>query len=155
MPDQPDDPLAAAAAYLRERAMTYPGATEEFPWGHRAIKVKAKIFLILDHTDGVLSATVKLPDSNAYALLQPYAERTGYGLGKSGWVTCRFQAGADVPLDLLDEWTEESYRAVAPKKLVLALNAREVGAPDPPPPKPKRGPKTKGKAKPDARPKRE
>jgi predicted DNA-binding protein (MmcQ/YjbR family) len=136
-----DDPLAAVEAFLRDRAMTYPEAAEEFPWGHRAIKVKKKIFLILDRADGVLSVTVKLPDSNAYALMQPYAEQTGYGLGKSGWVSCRFKAGDDPPLDLLEEWLEESYRAVAPKKLVLALNAREAGAPEPPPAKPKRGPK--------------
>ena len=147
MPEATDDPFTSAETFLRERAMSYPEAIEEFPWGHRAIKVKKKIFLILDHTDGVLSVTVKLPDSNSYALMQRYAEPTGYGLGKSGWVSCRFKPGEEVPLDLLEEWVEESYRAVAPKKLVLALNAREVGAPAPPPAKPKRGPKTKGKAK--------
>lgn len=143
----PEEPLAAAEAFLRDRAMAYPEAAEDFPWGHRAIKVKKKVFLLLDHADGVLSVTVKLPDSGAYALMQPYAEPTGYGLGKSGWVSCRFNPGDDPPLDLLDEWLEESYRAVAPKKLVLALNARQTGAPEPPPAKPKRGLKKKGGAK--------
>lgn len=150
MPDA--DPFASAEAFLRDRAMAYPEATEEFPWGHRAIKVKAKIFLILAGTEtggpgGAFRVTVKLPDSNAYALMQPYAERTGYGLGKSGWVTCTFNASDEVPLDLLDEWVEESYRAVAPKKLVLKLNAQLSGEPEPPPPKPKRGPKNKGTTK--------
>jgi predicted DNA-binding protein (MmcQ/YjbR family) len=154
VPEATDDPLTGAETFLRTRALSYPGAVEEFPWGHRAIKVKTKIFLILALNEGVLGVTVKLPDSNAYALLQRYAEPTGYGLGKSGWVTCRFQPGAEVPLDLLEEWLEESYRAVAPKKLVLALNARETGAPNPSgvaegtgSAKPKRGPKTKGRAK--------
>jgi len=127
-----DDPFAVIEMALRDRAMTYPGATEEFPWDHRAIKVKGKIFLILDLTDGVLSATVKLPDSNAYALMQRYVERTGYGLGKSGWVTCRFRPGEEPPMDLLEEWIEESYRAVAPRKLVLALNVQLTGAEPPP-----------------------
>ena len=137
------DPLVTAETYLRDRALTYPEATEDFPWGHRAIKVKAKIFLILDLTGGVLSVTMKLPDSNSYALMQRYAQPTGYGLGKSGWVTCKFNVGDDPPLDLLDEWVEESYRAVAPKKLILTLNAREAGVPDPlsAPAKPKRGPR--------------
>ena len=130
MPD--DGPFAAAETFLRDRALRYPEAVEDFPWGHRAIKVKKKIFLILDHAEGVLSVTTKLPDSNAYALLQPYSEPTGYGLGKSAWVTCRFRAGDAVPLDLLEEWLEESYRAVASKKLVLLLNAREAGDPEPP-----------------------
>ena len=146
-PAPADDEFAPTETYLRDRAMTYPDATEEFPWGHRAIKVKAKMFLILAGDGGVLRVTVKLPDSNAYALMQPYAEPTGYGLGKSGWVTCSFKPGDEVPTDLLDEWIEESYRAVAPKKLVLVLNARQAGVPEPPPPKPKRGPKKKGKAK--------
>jgi predicted DNA-binding protein (MmcQ/YjbR family) len=136
-----DDPIAGAETFLRDRAMTYPEATEEFPWGHRAIKVKKKIFLILANNDGVLSVTVKLPDSNSYALMQPYSEPTGYGLGKSGWVSCSFKPGDELPLDLLEEWVEESYRAVAPQKLVLKLNSREAGDPEPPPPKPKRGPK--------------
>jgi predicted DNA-binding protein (MmcQ/YjbR family) len=136
-----DDPFTEAETFLRDLAMKYPEATEEFPWGHRAIKVKGKMFLILDHTGGVLSATMKLPDSNAYALMQRYAQRTGYGLGKSGWVTCKFNPGEEVPLDLLEEWIEESYRAVAPKKLLLVLNARLAGEPEPALAKPKRGPK--------------
>ena len=119
------DPHAPTEAALRALAMAYPGATEEFPWGHRAIKVKAKIFIILDHTSGVLSATMKLPDSNRYALLQRYAEATGYGLGKSGWVTCRFQPADEVPMDLLEEWIDESYRAQAPKTLLEQLGALE------------------------------
>lgn len=152
MPKAPDDPLTTTEIFLRDRAMAYPEATEEFPWGHRAIKVKAKIFLILagkqsGGQDGTLRVTVKLPDSNSYALMQPYAEPTGYGLGKSGWVTCTFKPGDEVPIDLLEEWLEESYRAVAPKKLVLTLNAREAGVPEPPPATLKRGPKKKGKAK--------
>ena len=60
-------------------------------------------------------------------------------------MTCSFRPDNEIPLDLLDEWLEESYRTVAPKKLVLALNARQAGVPEPPPPKPKRGPKKKGK----------
>jgi predicted DNA-binding protein (MmcQ/YjbR family) len=147
VPNPADDTFATTETYLRDRAMSYPEATEDFPWGHRAVKVKAKMFLILATDGGQLTVTMKLPDSNSYALMQPYAEPTGYGLGKSGWVTCSFKPGDEVPTDLLDEWIEESYRAVAPKKLILALNARQAGVPEPPPPKSKRGPKKKGNAK--------
>jgi predicted DNA-binding protein (MmcQ/YjbR family) len=138
MPTPADDPLASAETFLRDRAVKYPETTEEFPWGHRAIKVKGKIFLMLANNDGVLSVSMKLPDSNSYALMQPYAEPTGYGLGKSGWVTCNFKPDEEVPLDLLEEWVEESYRAVAPQNLVLKLNAREAGDLEPPPPRKRR-----------------
>ena len=80
--------LARVEAALRGAALAYPGATEEFPWGHRAIKVRGKIFLALAREDGALHVTVKLPVSNVYALSLPFAAPTGYGLGKSGWVTC-------------------------------------------------------------------
>jgi len=38
------------------------------------------------------------------------------GWGKAGWVSARFEAGEDVPLDLLKQWIDESYAAVAPKR---------------------------------------
>ena len=55
------------------------------------------------------------------ALLAPFAQPTHYGLGKSGWVTASFGKGDHAPLDILKSWIEESYRAVAPKKLVAEL----------------------------------
>jgi predicted DNA-binding protein (MmcQ/YjbR family) len=171
---EPEDPLEVAETYLRDRAMTYPDAVEEFPWGHRAIKVKGKVFVFLHLIDGVFTVGAKLPDSAPYALTKPYAKPTEYGLGKHNWVTCTFRPGDDIPLDLLDEWVEESYRSIAPKKLVLALNAQQAGEPvaatkpaakrEPAtkvvtkpatPAKPKRGPKTKGKGKGTSKAKRQ
>ncbi|HEV8548834.1 MAG TPA: MmcQ/YjbR family DNA-binding protein, partial [Polyangiaceae bacterium] len=38
------------------------------------------------------------------------------GLGKAGWVTASFPRGRDVPLPLVKEWLDESYRAIAPAK---------------------------------------
>ena len=58
------------------------------------------------------------------ALLLPFATPTGYGLGKSGWVSAHFVASDDPPLALLREWIDESYRAVAPKTMVAKLPPR-------------------------------
>ena len=120
--------LARVEAALRGAALAYPGATEEFPWGHRAVKVKGKIFLTLAREDGPLRVTVKLPVSSAYALSLPFAAPTGYGLGKSGWVTATFRPGDAVPLDVLTDWLDESFRAVAPKKLLAGLERGEPPA---------------------------
>ncbi len=117
------DTLTQAEHALRAHALTYAGATEDFPWGERAIKIKGKMFAVLSRHDGKLGFTVKLPMSGPFALGFPFAESTGYGLGKHGWVTCRFEEGAEVPTDLLMEWIDESFRAVAPKKLVAELHA--------------------------------
>ncbi len=104
---------------LRDFAMAFPEATEDFPWGHRAIKVKKKVFLFLggEKNEKELSLSLKLPSSRDLALDLPFAEPTGYGLGKSGWVSARFTKVADVPVDLLHAWIKESYKAIAPKKL--------------------------------------
>ena len=108
---------------LRDYAMTFPEATEDHPWGHRAIKVKGKSFLFLggEKETKELSLSVKLPSSRDMAVDLPFAEPTGYGLGKSGWVSARFAKVADVPMDMLKAWIDESYRAIAPKKLVKGL----------------------------------
>ena len=76
----------------------------------------------MGHPDGRLALSVKLPESQTVALMLRFTEPTGYGLGKSGWVTARFGAKEKPPEDLLREWIEESYRAVAPKKLVATLS---------------------------------
>ena len=65
--------------------------------------------------------TVKLPESGQMALTLPFASPTGYGMGKYGWVTAHVTA-KNAPLDLLKAWIDESYRAVAPKKLVKELD---------------------------------
>lgn len=112
---------------LREAALAYPQTTEDFPWDHRAMKVKGKAFVFMGTgEDGTFFFTVKLPRSNAMALLLPFAKEARYGLGKSGWVASQFAKGEDIPVGLLKEWVDESYRAVAPKTLVKALDA---GAP--------------------------
>src|SRR5438445_172562 len=128
------DALTRAELALRAHAIAYPGATEDFPWGERAIKIKGKVFTFLSRHDGGLNVTVKLPSSGQYALGYAFAKPTGYGLGKSGWVTCSFAQDAEVPTELLTEWIDESFRAVAPKKVVAELEA----AADAPPPKPRK-----------------
>jgi len=63
-----------------------------------------------------LSLSTKLPHSREDALALPFTEPTHYGLGKAGWVTSSFKRGDDVPVGVLRDWIDESYRAVAPKR---------------------------------------
>lgn len=85
------------------------------------MKVGKKIFLFLGFIDGLLRVGMKLPDSADAALALPFAERTGYNLGKSGWITAKFAPGDEPPLPVLLDWLDESYRAIAPKKLVALI----------------------------------
>jgi predicted DNA-binding protein (MmcQ/YjbR family) len=117
-----------ASETMRSFALGLPGAFEDFPWGERVIKVNKKIFAFLgmpEPGDGTVYLGVKLPESAEQALSQANAEPTGYGLGKAGWVSMRWSKGETPPIELCCDWIEESYRAVAPKKLVAELDARE------------------------------
>lgn len=113
---------------LREAALAYPESHEDFPWGERALKVKGKVFLFMYCDDEKLSLSVKLPDSRHAALMMPFAKPTGYGLGKSGWVTSVFGEKELPPIEILRAWLDESYRAVAPKTLVKRLDGVKTAA---------------------------
>ena len=117
-------PHMSVSAALKKFALSYPEAHEDHPWGETVVKVKKKVFVFLGRPEGGgFGLSVKLPHSNLFALDLPFATPTGYGLGKSGWVTAQFSARQKPPLDLLKRWIDESYRAVAPRTLVAKLAA--------------------------------
>jgi predicted DNA-binding protein (MmcQ/YjbR family) len=108
----------AALAAVRKHALSYPEAVEDFPWGDQVIKVKGKIFVFLGAgKDGGFGMSAKLPETHELALTLKFVTPTGYGLGKAGWVTAQLKKGERIPLDLFKDWVDESYRAIAPKKL--------------------------------------
>jgi hypothetical protein len=74
--------------------------------------------------DAKLSVGVKLPDSRDFALMQPYAKPFGYNMDRAGWVASEFGPDAEPPIDILLDWIDESYRAVAPKRLIAGLPPR-------------------------------
>lgn len=114
---------------LRAYALTLPGAWEDFPWGETALKVGKKVFVFLGKTDGAEDGggfSVKLPDSAEDVLALSCATPTGYGLGKAGWVSITLVKGEHPPIEALKEWVEESYRAIATKRLVKELDARRA-----------------------------
>lgn len=113
--------MSEIEAALRELALGYPESHEDHPWGECAFKVRGKVFLFLRAEPDEVSLSVKLPQSGPLALALPFTEPTPYGLGRHGWVTARFPPGDGPPFDLLEAWVDESYRAVAPKKLVAQL----------------------------------
>jgi predicted DNA-binding protein (MmcQ/YjbR family) len=112
-----------AEAALVGYALGFPGATEEWPWDERVIKVNGKIFVFLGMVEDTLRVGVKLPVSGEMALMLPFCAPSGYGLGRAGWVTARFGRKEAPPLDLLREWIAQSYRAIAPKKLIRRLDS--------------------------------
>ena len=108
---------AAAWKALKKHAAAKPGAWEDHPWGETVYKIGKKVFVFLGNPEGGYGMSCKLPDSAEAAITMfGWAEPTGYGLGKAGWVSASFAAGDDVPVDLLRQWIDESYAAIAPKR---------------------------------------
>lgn len=109
----------AEAKALRKAALAYPETAEDFPWDHHAYKApNKKAFLFLTGLeDGGFDCTMKLPYRQEEALRLKGAAPTGYGLAKSGWVTFTFGPKAKPPMAKLVDYLDESWRAVAPKKL--------------------------------------
>ena len=104
-------------------ALTFPEAYEDKPWEDDTVaKVRRKIFVFFGGPASK-QMTVKLVESHGHALSIEGARPSAYGLGKSGWVTVPLQADG-VDEDVLREWVEESYRIVAPKRLVAELDTR-------------------------------
>jgi predicted DNA-binding protein (MmcQ/YjbR family) len=119
--------LIEAAHALRAFALSLPGAHEDFPWGERVVKVNGKVFVFLGRDEGLaerFGVAVKLPQSKEEALAIPGNEPTGYGLGKAGWVNASVPPGETPDVEQFRRWIEESYRAVAPKRMIKQLDAQ-------------------------------
>jgi predicted DNA-binding protein (MmcQ/YjbR family) len=116
-------PVRARLALIKY-ALQFPEAYEDHPWGEDVAKVNKKVFVFFGIPEGAsMGLTTKLPESREFAMTFPFTEPSGYGLGKAGWISSTFAKGDDVPVDMLLDWIDESYRAVAPKRLVKLLDA--------------------------------
>lgn len=117
--------------HLRAFALALPRAVEDSPWGELVIKVDhpprrmanglvyGPMFLWLGRREAP-AVSVKLTASYDQAVTMGRAKpMTMSGLGQWGWLTVPL---AGVDLNLLRDWIDESYRNVAPKKLVAELN---------------------------------
>jgi predicted DNA-binding protein (MmcQ/YjbR family) len=112
--------VASAREKVLAFALSLPDAVEEHPWGEDVVKVRGKIFVFVGSA-GSRRISVKLEESHTHALSIDGAVPTGYGLGKAGWVTVPLRAPG-VTIGVLHDWVEESYRIVAPKRLVATLD---------------------------------
>src|SRR6478735_3684144 len=113
------NPVRILRAKLRDFALALPEAHEDMPWGERVVKVNNKVFVFLGHDAETehFGIGVKLPNSNKSALRLPFTAPTGYGLGKSGWVSAKLDDKSQASFEMLRDWVKESYCAIAPKGL--------------------------------------
>ena len=115
--------MPAISDELARHALAKPEAWEDRPWeDDRVAKVRKKIFVFLP-SDDAGSIGMKIPHSGAYALTLPCATPMAYGLGRHGWVTVQLGDKSRPDVELLRDWIDESYAAVAPVTLVRLAEA--------------------------------
>jgi predicted DNA-binding protein (MmcQ/YjbR family) len=108
-------------------ALGFPEAWPDEPWGDHVVKVGKKIFVFVSGPDATEPAiTVKVPESRDHALSYPESFPTRYGLGTHGWVTLMVDRIPEEEREVLFDFVEESYRAVATKTLVKRLEAERA-----------------------------
>ena len=113
-------PLLGLQAYediVRELALAYPESREERT-ENCIFKVRDKVFAALGWEKGRFWVSVKLLDSRRDALKRVFVRPEPAELGQHGWVRCMFGPCDEFTLDLITDWIEESFRLVAPKKLL-------------------------------------
>ncbi len=124
---------------LHELGLSLPEAHTKSPWpGHLDLAVRDKTFAYINLDGEPLRVSCKLPQSCTVALMLHGVTPTGYGLGRSGWVSIAYEPDDRPEIDMLKSWLMESYRAQAPKKLVKVLDAQQVAATKPKPAKPRK-----------------
>ena len=114
---------------LQKLALRYPEAQEGIACAGTAlesktIKVGNKAFLFLGEKD----VRLKLGESLAEAAKLAAKVPGRYEVGVHGWVKLTFSNDETPPLDLLKRWIDESYRLLAPKKLLALLPERSPRA---------------------------
>jgi len=108
---------------LRAICLSLPETRETITWGEPHFRVRDKIFAGFGVKDGVMTTGCKLTMDHAASMIQiPGFSKAPY-VGHKGWVS--IDLGVVKDWDLIEELLQESYKLIAPKKLVALLEETE------------------------------
>lgn len=111
---------------LRRACLAFPEAAEVEAWGRPTFRAGKKMFAVFEGTDEHPFAVVVKPDpAERSALLDDARFYVPAYYGPSGWVALDFTAD-DVDWDEVGELLDASYRQVALKRMIKALDAQGV-----------------------------
>ncbi len=103
--------------------LSFPETTETFPWGSPHFRVGEKIFAGYGGEEDSEVNTIgsKLDKEVARALVEEESRASpAKYVGKHGWIS--FELRGRLSWRRIEAWVEESYRLIAPKRLVKALD---------------------------------
>ncbi|MDH3683976.1 MAG: MmcQ/YjbR family DNA-binding protein [Acidimicrobiia bacterium] len=110
------------AERLRAICLDYPEATEQETWGHPTFRVNDKIFAGMGTDDDGLTAMSMKAEPGAQGGLLDEGHPFFYPkyVGSKGWIGVVVDGQTD--WDRIADLVDDSYRAIAPKKLVKLLD---------------------------------
>ena len=85
------------------------------------VKARDKAFLFMSGAGPSYTVRLKLCQSQSEAMQLAANEPGRYKVGTHGWTTISFSDSEPPPIDLMKRWIDESYRAIADKKLLAML----------------------------------
>ena len=101
---------------LRALALAKHGVGEKPSCSNAAFHAGGKNFLFLGMQERRLLVQLKLVDFLSQAQELAAKEPDSYAAGKGGWVTARLKPGARLAKKRWQDWIDDSYRALVPKK---------------------------------------
>ncbi|MEX0790022.1 MAG: MmcQ/YjbR family DNA-binding protein [Actinomycetota bacterium] len=114
--------LERARQKLRELCLAFPEAAEVQAWGDPTYRVRNKIFAMEKGAGTEVWLKGQPGEQEALVEGDPDCYFVPLYVGSRGWIGARLQAGLDWGelADLIDQ----SYRLIAPKRLVAALDGQ-------------------------------
>ena len=99
--------------------------------GEPTFRVNGKNFVFASADATSLSVKLTKDEAAAVVATDRHAEPTGYGLGRSGWISVSLPGRVSAARwREIEEWVRTSYTLIAPKRLAkLVLEADSASAP--------------------------
>jgi predicted DNA-binding protein (MmcQ/YjbR family) len=114
----------AIMAPLRAICLDYPEAREAEAFGSPTFQVRTKNFAMVHRPDHRVAVWCKAPPGaqEAYISSEPERYYKPPYLGPKGWIAAWISPECAPDWPAIEEIIEESYRLIAPKRLVQALD---------------------------------
>ena len=117
---------------LRSLCLSFPETTERSSWGHPNFRAGKRAFATFEIVGGRPSIAFRLPPASVDLLLRrKHLFVTPYGRGQ--WVS--LWADGSVDWTFVAELLQRSYRTVALKRMLHALDRTVIRTPAPPAPR--------------------
>ena len=112
-------------APLRELCLAYPEAVEAEAFGSPTFQVRSKNFAMVHKPDHRVAVWCKAPPGaqEAWIATDPDRYYKPPYLGPTGWVAAWISPECDPDWEAIAEMIDESYRLVAPKRLVAQIQS--------------------------------